>query len=80
MRRLKDDLASTIFHDEIPRYMQVPVFHKVGELDDVLCDVGVVQDGHDPILISFYTRTGDHSYSSDFIANVSAKLYNALRR
>ncbi len=80
VRRLKDDLANTIFHDEIPRYMQVPVFHKVGELDDVLCDVGVIQDGHDPILISFYTRTGDHSYSSDFIANVSAKLYNALRR
>ncbi|WP_094605557.1 hypothetical protein SPSIL_012940 [Sporomusa silvacetica DSM 10669] len=80
VQRLKDDLANTIFHDEIPRYMQVPVFHKVGELDDVLCDVGVVQDGHDPILISFYTRTGDHSYSSDFIATVSAKLYNALRR
>ncbi|MBP2637003.1 MAG: hypothetical protein H6Q72_2910 [Firmicutes bacterium] len=80
VRRLKDDLANTIFQDEIPRYMQVPVFHKVGELDDVLCDVGVIQDGHDPILISFYTRTGDHSYSSDFIATVSAKLYNALRR
>lgn len=80
VRRLKDDLANTIYNDEIPRYMQVPVFHKVGELDDVLCDVGVVQDGHDPILISFYTRTSDHSYSSDFIANVSAKLYNALRR
>ncbi|SDF19914.1 serine hydrolase [Sporomusa acidovorans] len=78
--RLKDDLANTIYNDEIPRYMQVPVFHKVGELDDVLCDVGVIQDGHDPILISFYTRTPDHSYSSDFIANVSAKLYNALRR
>ena len=74
VKRLKDDLANTIFQDEIPRYMQVPVFHKVGELDDVLCDVGVIQDGHDPILISFYTRTGDHSYSSDFIANVSAKL------
>jgi beta-lactamase class A len=80
VQRLKDDLANTIFQDEIPRYMQVPVFHKVGELDDVLCDVGVVQDGHDPILISFYTRTGDHGYSSDFIATVSAKLYNALRR
>ena len=80
VRRLKNNLANTIFYDEIPRYMQVPVFHKVGELDDVLCDVGVVQDGHDPILISFYTRTGNHSYSSDFIANVSAKLYNALRR
>ncbi|MDF2569524.1 MAG: hypothetical protein K0R55_1128 [Sporomusa sp.] len=80
IRRLKDDLANTIFQDEIPRHMQVPVFHKVGELDDVLCDVGVIQDGHDPILISFYTRTQDHSYSSNFIANVSAKLYNVLRR
>lgn len=80
VRRLKDDLANTIFYEEIPRYMQVPVFHKVGELDDVLCDVGVIQDGHDPILISFYTRTNDHKYSSDFIAKESAKLYNALRR
>ncbi|MBP2631928.1 MAG: hypothetical protein H6Q70_2556 [Firmicutes bacterium] len=78
--QLKDDLSNTIFTDEIPRYMQVPVFHKVGELDDVLCDVGVIQDGHDPILISFYTRTSDHNYSSDFIASESAKLYNALRR
>ncbi|WP_371372424.1 serine hydrolase [Sporomusa aerivorans] len=80
VKRLKNNLANTIFYDEIPRHMQVPVYHKVGELDDVLCDVGVVQDGHDPILISFYTRTADHSYSSNFIANVSAKLYNALRR
>lgn len=78
--RLKDNLSNTIFQDEIPRFMEVPVFHKVGELDDVLCDVGVVQDGHDPILISFYTRTSDHTYSSDFIAKESAKLYNALRR
>ena len=78
--RLKDNLSNTIFTDEIPRYMQVPVFHKVGELDDVLCDVGVVQDGYDPILISFYTSTSDHNYSSDFIAKESAKLYNALRR
>lgn len=80
VQRLKDNLANTIFCEEIPRHMQVPVFHKVGELDDVLCDVGVIQDGHDPILISFYTRTSDHSYSSDFIATISAKLYNALRR
>lgn len=80
VRQLKDDLSNTIFQDEIPRYMQTPVFHKVGELDDVLCDVGVIQDGRDPILISFYTRTADHEYSSDFIAKTSAKLYNALRR
>ena len=78
--QLKYGLANSIFHDEIPRYMQTPVFHKVGELDEVLCDVGVVQDGHDPILISFYTVTADHEYSSNFIATQSAKLYNALRR
>jgi beta-lactamase class A len=78
--RLKYELANTIFRDEIPRYMLTPVFHKVGELDDVLCDVGVVQDGHDPILISIYTTSTDHNYSSAFIANESAKLYNALRK
>lgn len=78
--RLKNELANTIFHDEIPRYMMTPVFHKVGELDEVLCDVGVIQDGRDPILISFYTTTADHNYSSNFIATESAKLYNALRR
>lgn len=78
--QLKYELANTIYNDEIPRYMQTPVFHKVGELDDILCDVGVIQDGHDPILISFFTAAGDHTYSSDFIAGESAKLYNALRR
>lgn len=78
--QLKYELANTIYNDEIPRYMQTPVFHKVGELDDILCDVGVIQDGHDPILISFFTATGDHTYSSNFIAGESAKLYNALRR
>jgi len=77
---MKNELATSIFHDEIPRYMLTTVFHKVGELDGVLCDVGVVQDGHDPILISFYTDTTDHEYSSNFIAMESAKLYNALRR
>lgn len=78
---LKYELANTIFHDEIPRYMLTPVMHKVGELDDVLCDVGIVDDGKDQILISAYTRTQQPSYyASDFIANISAKLYNALRR
>ncbi len=78
--QLKYELANTIYNDEIPRYMQTPVFHKVGELDEVLCDVGVIQDGHDPILISFFTTTADHTYSSNFIASESAKIYNALRR
>ena len=78
--RLKSGLANSIFHDEIPRYMLTPVFHKVGELDEVLCDVGVIQDGHDPILISFYTTATDHIYSSNFIAKESAKIYNALRK
>lgn len=78
--RMKSELANSIFHDEIPRYMLTPVFHKVGELDEVLCDVGVIQDGYEPILISFYTVTSDHEYSSNFIATESAKLYNALRK
>jgi len=78
-QQLKYELANSIFHDEIPRYMLTPVFHKVGELDDVLCDVGIVQDGYEAILISFYTVTADHEYSSNFIATESAKLYNALR-
>ncbi len=78
--QLKYGLANSVYNDEIPRYMQTPVFHKVGELDAILCDVGVIQDGHDPILISFFTSTADHTYASNFIAGESAKLYNALRR
>lgn len=78
---LKYELANSIFHEEIPRYMLTPVIHKVGQLDDVLCDVGIVDDGKDKILISAYTRTQQSDeYASDFIANISAKLYNALRR
>lgn len=78
---MKYYLANTIFSDEIPRYMLTPVYHKVGELDDVLCDVGVVDDGKDQILISAYTRTNQSAtYASDFIANISAKIYNELRR
>jgi beta-lactamase class A len=77
---LKDELANTIFHDEIPRFMLTRVMHKVGELDNVLCDVGIVDDGKDQILISIYTTsTNPDTYASDFIANTSAKLYNALR-
>jgi beta-lactamase class A len=78
---MKDELANSIFHDEIPRYMLTKVMHKVGELDDILCDVGIVDDGQNQILISVYTKTNNSTdYASDFIANTSAKLYNALRK
>lgn len=80
-RKLKAELANTIFDEEIPRFMQTPVMHKIGELDDVLCDVGIVDDGKDAILISVYTSTKQPvAYASDFIARISAKLYNELRR
>ncbi len=78
---LKGRLANTIFRDEIPRYMETPVMHKVGALDNLLCDVGIVDDGRDQILISVYTLTEQpEAYASDYIAKTAAKAYNALRR
>lgn len=78
---LKDKLANTVFHDEIPRYMETPVYHKVGALDNLLCDVGIVDDGRDQILISVYTLTDQPAeYASDYIAKTAAQAYNALRR
>lgn len=78
--KLKTELANTIFASEIPRYIKSKVLHKVGELDNVLCDVGIVDDGAEAVLISFYTTTdGCDPYASDFIATTSAKLYAALR-
>ena len=78
---LKDELANTIFQDEIPRFMQTTVLHKVGELDNVLCDVGIIDDGKDRILMSIYTdASSDTSVKSDMIAYTAAKLYNLLRR
>ena len=77
---LKTALANTIFHDEIPRLLPGTVMHKVGELDDILCDVGVVDDGENQILISIYTKTDQGAdYASDFIASLAARLYNDLR-
>ncbi|MBP2634451.1 MAG: Beta-lactamase enzyme family protein [Firmicutes bacterium] len=78
---LKEELATTIFNEEIPRYMQkVKVLHKVGELPGVQCDVGIIDDGRDVILISAYTTTRRAvPYASNFIANISAKAYNMLR-
>jgi len=78
---LKEELGTTIFNEEIPRHMQkVKVLHKVGELPGVQCDVGIVDDGRDVILISAYTTTRRAvPYASNFIANISAKAYNMLR-
>lgn len=78
---LKEELAHTIFKDEIPRFMQsAKVLHKNGELPGILCDVGIVDDGRDVILISAFTSTKKAGpYASDFIADLSAKSYNALR-
>jgi beta-lactamase class A len=57
------------------------VLNKVGALPGVLCDVGLVDDGRDQILISAYT-TSDRSedYASNFLAEISAQAYNALRK
>lgn len=78
---LKEELSKTIFKEEIPRFMQnIKVLHKVGELPEVLCDVGIIDDGRDQILISSYTSTRRPTpYASNFIANISAKAYNLLR-
>jgi beta-lactamase class A len=78
---MKYNLTNSIFNEEIPRYMLVPVPHKVGQLDDIMADVGVVDDGRDQILISVFTKSKrNEAYVSDFIADISAKLYNELRR
>ncbi len=78
---LKEELANTIYREEIPRFMQRSrVMHKVGALPGLLCDVGIVDDGRDRILISvFATTRRPEKYASNFIAHVSAASYNALR-
>lgn len=77
---LKKELANTIFHDEIPRFMQTKVMHKIGQLKQFLCDVGIVDDGNQKILISIFTVTDkSEDYASQFIAETSAKVYKALK-
>lgn len=78
---LKEELGSTIFQEEIPRYLQgKKVLHKVGELPGVQCDVGIIDDGQDLILISAYTTTQQPPpYASNFIADISAKTYYMLK-
>lgn len=77
---MKDALAETIFDEELPRYMQERrVLHKIGELDDVLADVGIVEGENGPILISIFTETPlDIDYASDYIAMMSACIYQRL--
>ncbi|AJQ28526.1 serine hydrolase [Pelosinus fermentans] len=78
---LKEELSNTIFQEEIPRFLQgKKVLHKVGELPGVQCDVGIIDDGQNVILISLYTTTKQQPpYASNFIADISAKIYNALQ-
>ena len=78
---LKEELSKTIFKEEIPRFMHnSKVLHKVGELPGVQCDVGIVDDGRDQILISAYTTSRRAPpYASNFIADIAAKAYNLLR-
>ncbi len=73
-------MAQSFFPDELARYMQQrKVIHKIGELDDVLADVGVIDGANGPILISIFTETPqDVDYASDYIAEMSACLYSRL--
>lgn len=77
---MNNALANTIFPDELPRYMQNRrVMHKIGELDDVLADVGIVEGSTGPVLISIFTETPiDIDYASDYIAAMSACVYTKL--
>lgn len=78
---LKEELSNSIFKEEIPRLLKgKKVLHKVGELPGVQCDVGIIDDGQDLILISIYTTTKKSPpYASNFIADISAKVYNILK-
>ena len=77
---MTDALSHTIFPDELARYMQDRhVLHKIGELDNVLADVGIVEGPNGPILISIFTETDqDSDYASDQIAALSACVYSRL--
>jgi len=73
-------MAHSVFPDELARYMQQrKVIHKIGELDDVLADVGIIEGANGPILISIFTETPQEiEYASDYIAAMSACLYSRL--
>lgn len=78
---LKEELAHTIYNKEIPRFMQnIKVMHKTGELPGVMCDLGIVDDGRDQILISIYTAAAkSNDEASNLIAQLSAYAYDHLR-
>ena len=73
-------MAQSIFSDEMARYLQDRrVMHKIGDLDDVLADVGIVEGPGGPVLISIFTETQlEQDYAGDYIAAMSACLYTAL--
>lgn len=75
-----DAMAHSIFPDEMARYLQDRrVMHKIGDLDDVLADVGIVEGPGGSVLISIFTETRlEQDYASDYIAAISACLYTAL--
>jgi hypothetical protein len=53
--------------------------HKIGSLHDYLNDVGIVQMGDEPILISVFTRTEEgEDYASHFIAAIAFLLVQML--
>ena len=55
------------------------MLHKIGELDDVLADVGIIEGANGPVLISVFTATPlDSDYASEHIARLSACLYSRL--
>lgn len=78
--RMLNYLAHTIFNDEIPRFFPDKlVMHKIGSLDDYLNDVGIVQMGPEPILISVFTRTDEgEDYASHFIAAIAYLVVQRL--
>lgn len=71
--RMLDYLAHTIFNEEIPRFFpEKLVMHKIGSLDEYMNDVGIVQMGQEPILLSIFTRTEEgEDYASHFIAAIA---------
>ena len=75
-----DAMAHSIFPDEMARYLQDRrVMHKIGDLDDVLADVGIIEGPGGPVLIAIFTETRlEQDYASDYIAAASACLYTGL--
>ena len=73
-------LANTIFGDELARYMKGRrVIHKIGELDNVLADVGIVEGEKAAILLSIFIETElSADFASDYIATTAACLFTAL--